>query len=90
LRRNSDRACDAPQVHSIDLPTALRLAQAQNIDIRVARETSQRAQAITLPVAKFLPWISAGVAFRRHEGRTQAVDGTLVDVDSSRQPTGRL
>jgi len=73
---------DAPQIHSIDLPTALRLAQAQNIDIQIARERRNEAQANhAVAVAKFLPWISAGIAFRRHEGRTQAVDGTLVDVD---------
>jgi outer membrane protein TolC len=78
---NADQP-SASQIYVIDLPTALRLAQAQNLDVLVARERLKEAQANhSGAIAKFFPWISAGVAFRRHEGRTQAVDGTLLDVD---------
>jgi outer membrane protein TolC len=66
----------------IDLPTALRLAQAENLDVQIVRERLAEAKASQAgAIAKFLPWISAGVAYRRHEGRTQAVDGALIDVD---------
>lgn len=70
------------QVHAIDLPTALRLAHAQNLDIQIAYERLNEAKAAhTGAMEKFLPWMSLGWAQRRHEGRTQAVDGTLLDVD---------
>lgn len=66
----------------IDLPTALRLAKADNLDVQLAQERINEAKANHgSAIAKFLPWLTAGVAYRRHEGRTQAVDGTLVDVD---------
>jgi len=72
----------AQQTYPIDLLTALRLVQAQNLDVKIARERLNEAKANHAgAIAKFLPWISAGYAFRRHEGRTQAVDGSLVDVD---------
>jgi outer membrane protein TolC len=70
------------QTYPIDLPTALRLVQAQNLDVKIARERLNEAKANHAgAIAKFLPWISAGYAFRRHEGRTQAVDGSVLDVD---------
>jgi len=69
-------------LYRIDLPTALRLARADNLDVKLAEERINEARAeYGSAVARFLPWLTAGVAFRRHEGRTQAVDGTLVDVD---------
>jgi len=79
---DSALTANAQQPYPIDLPTALRLAQAQNLDVQIARERLNEAKANhASAVAKFLPWISAGYAFRRHEGRTQAVDGSLLDVD---------
>ncbi len=75
-------AQNADHPYRIDLPTALQLAKAQNLDVQIARARLDEAKANhSAAIAKFLPWISAGVSFRRHEGRTQAIDGTLVDVD---------
>ena len=72
----------AEDVHTIDLPTVLRLARAENLDVQIVRERLNEAKANhASALTKFLPWISVGAAFRRHEGRTQAVDGTLLDVD---------
>jgi outer membrane protein TolC len=68
--------------YDIDLAAALRLARAQNLDVQIARERLNEAKANHgQAMARFLPWISAGVGFRRHEGRTQAVGGELLDVD---------
>lgn len=76
------QAQHAGNVYPIDLPTALRLAKADSLDVKLAQERINEARANHgSAIAKFLPWITAGVGYRRHEGRTQAVDGTLLDVD---------
>lgn len=78
-----------PQPLNIDLATALRLARADNLEVQLAGERVREAQASeSAAVARFLPWITAGVNYRRHEGRTQAVDGTLLDVDKSNTAIG--
>jgi outer membrane protein TolC len=82
-----DPAATAP--FNIDLPTALRLAQADNIDVQLARERINEARANhASAVEKFLPWVTVGASYRRHEGRTQAVDGTLLDVDKQSASIG--
>lgn len=68
--------------YEIDLATVLRLARADNLDVQIARERLNEARAnYGQAISKFLPWMSVGVGFRRHEGRTQAVDGVLLDAD---------
>src|SRR5438034_3230486 len=75
--------------HPIDLPTALRLANAQNLDIQIARERIKEAKANhESAVELFLPWISPGAAYRRHENRIQAVDGAMLDVDKQSYTVG--
>jgi outer membrane protein TolC len=79
----------ADNTYNIDLPTALRLAKADNLDVKLAQERINEAKANHgSAIAKFLPWVAAGVGYRRHEGRTQAVDGTLVDVDKQSTSIG--
>ena len=81
------QGADAP--YPIDLPTTLRLAKADNLDVKLAQERINEAKANHgSAMAKFLPWLTAGVAYRRHEGRTQAVDGTLVDTDKQSTSIG--
>jgi len=76
-------------VYPIDLPTALRLANAQNLDIQIARERLKEAKANHESAAEqFFPWISPGAAYRRHEGRIQAVDGTVFDADKQAYTVG--
>jgi outer membrane protein TolC len=73
----------------IDLPTVLRLAHAQNLDVRIARERLNEARANRDSATwAFFPWISPGAAFRRHEGRTQAVDGTMFDTNKQSYTVG--
>lgn len=81
-------AVGRPAVHAqvtnypIDLPTALRLAGAQNLDIQIARARVEEAQANRqTALEQFFPWVSAGVAYHRRDGVAQAVPaGTISDA----------
>lgn len=68
-------------VFLIDLPTALRLAGAQNLDVRIAQERLAEAKANhQSALLQFFPWVIAGVAYRRHDGRVQSTEGDILDV----------
>ena len=68
--------------YPIDLPTVLRLAGAQNLDIQIAREHLNEAQANRQgALEQFFPWISAGIGYHRRDGVAQAVPaGTISDA----------
>src|SRR5882762_8843821 len=73
----------------IDLATALRLANAQNLDIQIARSRLAEARANRdTALEKFFPWLSPGVGYRRHEGRIQDVAGTIFDADKQSYNVG--
>jgi outer membrane protein TolC len=75
----------------IDLPTVLRLAGANNLDIAYVREKVHEAQArAQLAQEKFWPTVGTGYLFRRHEGLTQATDGTFVEVDKQQTFVGAV
>jgi outer membrane protein TolC len=69
-------------VYPIDLPTALQLAGAQNLDVQIARERLAEAQANRQSaVERFFPWLSAGAGYHRRDGVAQAVPaGTISDA----------
>ena len=68
-------------VHPIDLPTTLRLAGAQNLDVKIAREKLAEARANhQSALAQFFPWISPGVVYRQHDDKIQDVSGNILDV----------
>jgi outer membrane protein TolC len=76
-------------IYPIDLPTALRLASARNLDVQIARHRLDQAKANhTSAVEQFFPWITPGAGFNRHEGNIQAVDGTILDVDKQSYTAG--
>jgi len=76
-------------VNPIDLPTALRLANAQNLDIQIAREKLKEAKANREgAVELFFPWISPGANYRRHENRIQDVVGNIIDADKQSYSVG--
>ncbi len=80
-----------PKDHAypIDLPAALRLANARNLDIQIARERLEEAKANhQSAVELFLPWISPGAAYRRHEHRIQDVVGNIIDADKQSYSVG--
>jgi outer membrane protein TolC len=65
----------------IDLPTALRLANAGSPTIAVARVRVREALArVDQADALRLPTLSAGGIYTRHDGLTQRQDGTLLTV----------
>jgi outer membrane protein TolC len=68
-----------PAPYPIDLPTALRLADAQNLDVQIARERIKVAEAHrTSAMEQFLPWLAPGVAFRRRDGVAQASPSGII------------
>src|SRR5207247_6748609 len=67
--------------HPIDLPTALRLAGAQNLDVQIAREKLREAKANhQSAVTQFFPWVSPGITYRQHDDKIQNVQGDIIDV----------
>ena len=66
----------------IDLPTALRLAGAQNLDVQIARDQLKEARANRASaLEKFFPWLAPGVSYHRRDGVAQAVPaGTISDA----------
>jgi len=69
-------------VYPVDLPTALRLAGAQNLEIQIARERLDEAQANrSSALERFFPWVAPGVSYHRRDGLAQAVPaGTISDA----------
>src|SRR5213596_4166319 len=66
---------------TIDLPTALRLAGARNIDIQLAREKVAEASAAEeSAIERFFPWIAPGVTYRRHDNLIQNTEGLIEEV----------
>jgi outer membrane protein TolC len=69
------------EVFTIDLPTVLRLASARNLDVQIAREKLNQAKAsYDGALMQFLPWLSPGIAFRRHDNFIQDVSGKIIEV----------
>jgi len=69
------------EVFPIDLPTALQLAGARNLDIQIAREKQKEAVAnFDIAVEQFFPWISPGVIYRQHDNFFQDVQGHIISV----------
>ena len=78
-----------PAPGSIDLPTALRLAGANNLDVQIAREKVTEARAASDSArARFFPWISPSIVIRRHEENIQAVNGPILDADKQSLSAG--
>ena len=66
----------------VNLATVMRLAGADNLDIRLANERVAEARALHESARmQFFPYISPGISFRRHEGNIQTVDGQIIDAD---------
>ena len=73
----------------IDLATALRLAGAQNLDVAIARERVKEARALHEQARmQFLPWITPGIGYRRHDGNIQDVAGNVFDASKQSYTVG--
>ena len=76
-------------VEQIDLLTSLRLANARNLDLQIARERLAEAHAnYDSAVAAFLPWFSPGAAYRGHNNLFQDAPGNLIDADKDAYGAG--
>jgi outer membrane protein TolC len=65
----------------LDLATALRLANARNLDIQIAQQNLALARANhEAAQAQFFPWLAPGIVYRRHDDLIQDVSGNLFDV----------
>jgi outer membrane protein TolC len=65
--------------YPIDLPTALRLANAQNLDVQIARESVRQAEAQrTSAIEQFLPWLSPALGYHRRDGVAQASPSGII------------
>ncbi|HEV3416933.1 MAG TPA: TolC family protein, partial [Pirellulales bacterium] len=70
------------QANPIDLATALRLADAGNLQVAYAREQIRQALArADRANVLWLPSIRAGVGFNNHEGAIQNVAGGQIDTN---------
>jgi outer membrane protein TolC len=68
----------------IDLVAALRLANAQAIDINAAAERERVAVAVLDQArVQWLPTITLGGDYNRHDGKIQNADGTVIDASRS-------
>jgi len=75
--------------YPIDLATALRLAGANGVDVQIANERLQAANAnSTSALIQFLPWLSAGVSYRGHGGLIQDVVGNIIEADKNSYTVG--
>jgi outer membrane protein TolC len=82
-------AAFAAEPNTIDLPTTLKLAGANNLDVQIAREKVTEARAASDSArAKFFPWIAPSVVVRRHEENIQAVNGPIIDADKQSLAAG--
>jgi len=65
------------------------LAGAQNLDVQMARERLAEARALhDSALLQFFPWVSAGISYRRHDGRTQSTEGDILDVNKQSYAPG--
>jgi outer membrane protein TolC len=78
-----------PAPSPVDLATALRLAGANGVEVQIARERLEAAKAgATSALTQFLPWLSAGAAYRAHGGLIQDVVGNVIEADKDARTVG--
>jgi outer membrane protein TolC len=86
------QASPAPDVATsfpIDLPTTLKLAGAQNLDVQLARTAVDEAHAgYTSALQRFIPTLVPAASYLRHSGLDQQVNGNLIDVTRHNQFAG--
>jgi outer membrane protein TolC len=69
------------QTNAINLESVLRLANAQNLDVQIARARLAEAKAVHESArAQFFPWLSPGISYRRHDNLIQDVSGNIIEV----------
>jgi OMF family outer membrane factor len=65
----------------IDLPTTLRLAGANALDVQIAQQKVEEARGKEEQrVLAFIPTLTVGVGYKNHQGAVQEVGGNVIDV----------
>lgn len=78
-----------PKSLTIDLPSALRLAGARNLDVQLAREKFAEAYAAEEgAIERFFPWVAPGVTYRRHDNLIQNTEGLIEEVHKQSYASG--
>jgi outer membrane protein TolC len=73
-----------PTAFPIDLPTALRLANADNVQVNLAREQINQAYAeYNAAGVLWLPSLRGGVHWNHHDGTLLDTNGNIVDTSRS-------
>jgi outer membrane protein TolC len=73
----------------IDLPTVLRLAGAQNVDVQIAEERLNEARASEeATLMQFFPWAVVGAGYKAHNGTVQNVEGEIITTDKQSYNVG--
>lgn len=73
----------------LDLPTALRLAGANAINVEIARSRLHAAEAeYQSALQQFFPWISVGAGFRHYDGDIQDVGGDILNTRKTAYTAG--
>lgn len=69
------------QAETIDLPTTLRLAGANAVDVKLAEESLAEARADEQQrTLAFLPVLTIGAGYKNHQGAIQDVEGKVFDA----------
>jgi len=73
----------------IDLVAVLRLAGAESIDVKIYQQHLEAARAdLATAGSKFLPDLNVGVVYRRHDGRIQETQGSILEASKSSLDSG--
>lgn len=79
----------AKAAEPIDLPTTLRLAGANAIDVQIAEQRLAEAQGNEQQrVLAFIPTLSVGIGYKNHQGAIQEVGGNVFDVSKNSTALG--
>ncbi len=80
----SGELTEVGEVYPIDLPAALALAGANNLQIAIAAErVNQAAARLRGARALWIPSLSAGTVYNNHSGRIQDTEGNVIEVSRS-------
>ncbi|MFZ4596589.1 MAG: TolC family protein, partial [Verrucomicrobiaceae bacterium] len=73
----------------IDLPTTLRLAGANAIEVQLAQQKLEEARGNEQQrVLAFIPTLSVGIGYKKHQGAIQEVGGNVFDVSKNSTALG--
>ena len=76
------KADQAAERQMVDLPTALKLAGMNDLDLALIREAQNQAKAANdATTLRFFPWLNAGAGYSKVSGAAQAFGGNVSAVD---------